>query len=99
MSPGTPHLVVGDDELLVENAFINRAASWSDDGGLVMMQVHDNDAEIWIRPTASAPYRYPASRVGALSRPPPATSRRTNAKNTTPKSATGTPKRLPYVLR
>ena len=56
----------GDDELLVENPFINRAESWSDDGGLVMMQVHDNDVEIWIRPTASAPHRYPASRVGAL---------------------------------
>jgi hypothetical protein len=55
----------GDDELLVENGFINRPGSWSATAGLVMMQVRDNEQEVWIRPPASAPHRFAASRTGA----------------------------------
>jgi serine/threonine-protein kinase len=56
----------GNDELLVDNAFINRGSSWSADGGLAMMQVRGSEQEIWIQPRASAPYQYAASRTGAF---------------------------------
>ena len=55
----------GDDELLVENGYINRPGSWSGAAGLAMMQVRDDEQEVWIQPSASAPRRFPASRVGA----------------------------------
>jgi serine/threonine-protein kinase len=55
----------GEDELLIENGYINRPGSWSGAAGLAMMQVRDNEQEVWIRPPSSAPQRFPASRIGA----------------------------------